>query len=303
MSLKPFFVIAFLLVSLFSSTQIFARETVLDLRVGYSQDFLQWSIASTPSGTVTPNILSELTWRNLEIIQTYAGVESYLGSNQRLAFIGHISYGSIYRGDNQDSDYNGDNRTGEFSRSNNSSDEGSTSSISLALGYDFFENSEFSLMPMLGYAENRQNLKMTNGFQTIPANGAFAGLNSSYDAKWSGPWLGFKLGNRGDIRFYLDYRAHFVDYVGLADWNLRSDFQHPVSFRHDANGFGQTLQLGLVFDVNETIALGMNYTYQDWQTDPGVDTIYFSNGAVGTTRLNEVVWTSDIYNFTIEVSF
>lgn len=303
MSLKSYFVIPALIVLLFTSIQIFARETVLDLRVGYSQDFLQWSIASTPSGTVTPNILSELTWKNLEIIQTYAGVETYLDYAQRLAFIGHVSYGSIYRGDNRDSDYNGDNRTGEFSRSNNSSDDGSTTSFSLALGYDIFSDAEFLLIPMFGYAENRQNLKMTNGFQTIPATGAFAGLNSSYDAKWSGPWLGFKLGNRGDIRFYLDYRAHFVEYVGLADWNLRTDFQHPVSFRHEADGFGQTLQLGIVFSVSESVALGMNYTYQDWQTDPGVDTVFFANGSVGTTRLNEVVWVSDIYNFTIEVLF
>ncbi len=303
MNLKSLLVAPIFITILAVSTQVYSRETSLDFRLGYSQDFLQWSIASTLSGTVTPNILSELTWQNIDVIQLYAGVEHYLDSRQRFAFIGHVSYGSIYSGDNQDSDYNGDNRTAEFSRSNNASDEGSTTSFSLALGYDIFSTTNIVLMPMFGYAEHKQNLKMTDGFQTIPASGAFAGLNSSYDASWSGPWLGFKLGNRGDIRFYLDYRAHIVEYVGLANWNLRTDFQHPVSFRHDADGFGQTLQLGLAFDVSERVALGVNYTYQDWQTDPGLDTVYFSSGAVGTTRLNGVDWTSDIYNFTVEVKF
>ncbi len=303
MKLQAFTTIPILLITLNTYALEYHRDTVLDFRIGQSQDFMQWSIASTLSGTVTPNILSELTWSNIDSIQTYVGVEHFLDSRRHFAFIGHISYGSIYSGDNQDSDYAGDNRTLEFSRSNNTSNEGSTTSFSLALGFDIFVNTDLILMPMFGYAEHKQNFKITDGYQTIPASGAFPGLNSSYDADWSGPWLGFKLGNRGDLRFYFDYRAHIVEYVGLANWNLRTDFQHPVSFRHDADGFGQTFQLGLAFDVNENFGLGLNYTYQDWQTDPGLDTVYFSNGNIGVTRLNEVVWTSDIYTFTVEVYF
>jgi hypothetical protein len=34
------------------------------------------------------------------------------------------------------------------------------------------------------------------------------------------------------------------------------------------------------------------FTYLKWSTDPGLDRLYYANGSVAETRLNEVNWDS-----------
>jgi hypothetical protein len=36
----------------------------------------------------------------------------------------------------------------------------------------------------------------------------------------------------------------------------------------------------------------LSYDFADWETDPGRDQVFLSNGTVGATRLNEVNWES-----------
>lgn len=280
-----------------------ASETVWDIRVGLGEDFLQWNIASDLAGVTTPNILSELTWDNLQSAQHFIGMEHYYGDSHRFALLWHVAYAHIFSGDNQDSDYFGNNRTQEFSRSNNSADDSSTFSYSVALGFNFGGNSKLIAMPMLGFAEHQQNMRMTDGFQTIPNIGAFSGLDSTYDATWNGPWAGFRFGLRGRVSFYVDYRYHSVDYEGVANWNLRTDFQHPVSFTHEADASGQTVTLALLFQISESSSLGVNYLRQDWESDSGIDRTYFSDNSIAEIKLNKVVWTSDAVTFNIHYRF
>lgn len=79
--------------------------------------------------------------------------------------------------------------------------------------------------------------------------GSFEGLNSTYDAKREGVWLGFDL--VWEISEGLDFSGTFeyywADYEGEADWNLRDDFAHPVSFRHDADGTGTVISICLKY--------------------------------------------------------
>ena len=93
------------------------------LLAGYRIDQLDWNIAGNNAGT-NPNILSELTWKDLEIYQVQFKPSVTLGNSHRggvrYHLRGMLGWGSIVDGSNQDSDYAGDNRTLEFSRSNNS---------------------------------------------------------------------------------------------------------------------------------------------------------------------------------------
>lgn len=274
--------------------QTLAAESSLDLDFGLRQDDLRWNIADTDG---VPDILSELTWSGLEIAELRVRGDRTADNGWHVR--GSAAYGWIYDGKNQDSDYLGSGRTLEFSRSNNDTKDDDTLDFSLAFGYRFRLSQESAptslyLIPLLGYSYHEQNLRITNGNQTIPATGPFPGLNSTYQTQWKGPWLGLELLGQGakNLSAFLLAEYHKADYYAEADWNLRSDFQHPKSFEHRADGEGYLVSFG----VSSTPRTGWGYRfsldYQEWKTDPGVDRTFFASGTVTDTRLNEVIWRS-----------
>jgi hypothetical protein len=287
-----------------------SAETEFTFSAGYRADDLDWNIAGDINGN-NPNVLSELTWDDVEIYQL-----KFQGSvvwPNIIAFRGYATYGWIFNGDNQDSDYLGDNRTFEFSRSNNSTDNDGVLDASLAVGYPFrFGQAVIgTLTPLLGYSYHEQNFKITDGYQTIPNTGPFPGLDSSYDTEWYGPWIGF------DLRFkarekttfahrfetYFTYEYHWPNYHAKADWNLRDDFAHPKSFEHDADGNGWKIGTGFNLWFHRNWALNFNYDYQDWSTDSGNDKVFFADGSTAKTKLNEVNWTSCALSLGVTLRF
>lgn len=276
------------------------------INMGYRRDDLDWSIAGVNG---TPNILSELKWKDIEIATISAGTTLFFESDWLISL--DFLYGRIYDGSNQDSDYLGDNRTLEFSRSNNSSDQGSVLDLSASVGYSWviplskhstYPTIEFR--PLVGLSYYSQNLKMTDGNQTfslpefslfLPPTGPFPGLDSSYDATWFGPWLGLKsivnLTESFSLSASLEY--HYAEYDGTANWNLRADFAHPESFTHEADGYGIVGDIEGKYRLNEKLSLNFSIKYQDWQADKdGIDTTFFSDGSSLTTKFNSANWQS-----------
>jgi len=272
-------------------------KTAFTLGAGYRSDDLDWNIAGDINGN-NPNILSELTWEDLGIFQvTLNNVTRFRGFYIR----GAIAYGWILSGDNQDSDYLGDDRTLEFSRSNNNSDEGNTFDATVGIGYQISIISDFlSVVPLVGYSHHEQNLTMTDGNQTIPTIGPFAGLDSTYETEWKGPWIGadivFRLPHEKkqfkDFSLRVSFEYHWADYYAEADWNLRTDFAHPKSFEHDADGNGWIISADWNIFFTHHLGLNMSVNYQTWDTDPSIDRTFLSNGTSANTRLNEVNWDS-----------
>lgn len=281
-----------------NQTPIFTyQDAEFYFNTGYRQDDLNWSIAGIGG---TPNILSELKWVDIEIATFNFGSTLYLKSNWLVNM--DLVYGRIYAGKNQDSDYNGDNRTLEFSRSNNNADQGDILEFSGSFGYRWrasinqqhiYPNLE--LRPQLGLSYHSQNLKAVDGYQTIPASGAFAGLDSNYDATWFGPWLGvdsrINFSEKFSVALNLEY--HHIEYDASANWNLRPDFAHPESFTHEAVGYGLVGSVSSQLQLNNKLSLNLSVDYQDWQAHRnGIDTTYFSNGTSLTTKFNGVNWRS-----------
>ncbi|WP_273150284.1 TonB-dependent receptor [Methylophaga thiooxydans] len=275
------------------------------LKTGYRRDELQWNKAGLGG---QPNILSELTWDDIEIATINLGATFYLKNNWFLN--GDIVWGEIFDGKNQDSDYLGNNRTMEFSRSNNGADEGNILDISVAFGHRFewplnqANTSRFELRPKLGLSYHSQNLKAVDGYQTIPANGAFAGLDSSYDTTWFGPWAGletiFIKHNKFELGLNLEY--HYIDYDAEAEWNLRSDFAQPVSFEHEADGSGWVAGINSKWYFSPDLAMTFDFEYQKWLADRnGVDKIYFSDGSEARLKFNEADWES--YGFSLGLNY
>lgn len=282
----------------------------LDVISGYRIDDFEWNIASDVTGTQTPDILSELKWNDIESWEI-KGKGQVIFENG-FVLDGILGFSSIFAGDNQDSDYDGDNRTLEYSRSNNSADQGYMLDFEIGFGYqinllDYIEEpilDELSFTPLLGYAHHSQNFTMTEGFQTIPANGPFGGLDSTYDAQWNGGWIGFELSGAFEAwQSLFRFEYHIADYYAEADWNLRSDFKHPKSYEHESNGDGFSFTGALGYKINPNWSANFWMEFRNWSADPGTDRTFYSDGTIGLTKLNEVNWTSAAFGVGLQYNW
>lgn len=281
----------------------------ITLDAGFRRDSLDWNIAGTNN---SPNVLSELTWRDLNIFQLKGELA---GANvEGTYFRASFDYGWVLSGENQDSDYAGDDRSLEFSRSINGVDGSTVWDASVGMGKEFFFGHKklHRLIPQAGFSYHSQNLRMTDGNQVLwnqdnallldpdflpQPLGPIPGLRSSYDATWSGPWIGvdtlWDLRESGNVRLRLE--AHWAWYSAEANWNLRSDFDHPVSFEHEADGRGFLLDLAWHgAPMRDRWVWGANLSFQRWTTDVGTDTTYLVDPCYCYVEgpLNEVNWSS-----------
>lgn len=284
-----------------------------DLSIGYRTDKLNWHIAGNLQGS-DPNVRSELTWSDLKIFQLQLANHTVI--KDRVYVRGHLGYGTVVSGSNRDSDYNGNNRTQEFSRSLNKADGNHVWDGSVGIGprFSFFE-STVVICPMLGYAVSEQDLNIVDGYQALTAPpatapiGPFTGLDSRYQTRWKGPWLGVDLlfsspctngpFSQIGVMFFGEY--HWVDYDAEANWNLRTDFAHALSFSHEAEGNGLVAGATLLFETKNRWAINVGMNVKEMTTDAGLDRIYFANGTTADTLLNEVQWRS--FTFETGVSY
>lgn len=265
------------------------------LSAGYRKDNLSWSIAD---GGV--NVASEVSWKKTAIAQLRAAGKLNLGRGWLVR--GIYSTGAVRSGNNQDSDYGGSNRTQEYSRSNNKTG-GAVRDLSIGVGrniraLDLESGGAMYVAPLAGLSIHQQRLTMYDGNQTIPASGAISGLNNSYNTQWKGSWLGVDalLEPGGNISLKATVEHHWVDYSAEADWNLRSDLSHPVSFKHVARGRGVLISAGASYQFSRNFLMNASIERQKWNTYSGYDQTNFSYGATGYYTLNPVSWDSRVFS-------
>lgn len=273
------------------------------LSMGYRRDQLDWNLAGNLQGQ-NPNVAFEMTWEDLEIYQIKS--QNRIQLDGPFSIDASVAFGLIQDGQSQESEFSMDNRQNEFLRSLSRSDDGYTLDLSLGLGYtlflvkdaDFWELDQIGLTLLGGYSGHVQSLTRTDGVQTIDTNdfyglGSFAGLDSGYDTRWIGPWLGLELFGKKDKYFSnirLDY--HWADYDAEGNYNLRNDLNHPKSYSHEAKGKGLVANVVLGMDLNSLWQLSLNTEWQNWSTGDGIDRLYYSDGSTQETVLNEVNYTS-----------
>ncbi len=284
----------------------------LSLAAGPRFDSLSWNTAGTDAGT-DPNILSELEWSG--VLSYQISGSGYLLADRYFYGRGQINYAWIQSGTVRDSDYGADNRAQEYSRSISETNGDQLWDVDAGGGYPFtFIQKRLILAPLLGFSVHRQNLRITNGQQVIsetppPGYGTppdvgplRSDLNSMYSARWFSLWTGFDVryqmaappSEAPPMEWSLSLAYHFwADYSAEADWNLRGDLEHPVSFRHDADAQGVSLQAQWLLRLSYRWALNLDLNYCHWTSDPGVSTVYpVQPYPIQTTRLNEVTWQS-----------
>ncbi len=268
------------------------RDGSSNIGYAYRQDQLHWSIAGPDN---TPNVLSELSWKDLKINEVTGYLDAYSCDYFYIKFSG--SYGKIFSGENRDSDYWENDREEEFSRSINNAGKGEVFNLSGALGYELPNYIDYFHLTLTGgYAWNVQHLWLFDGMQIIPVEEEIEGLNSSYHASWFGPWVGFSCAY--DLNclwdFFGDFEYHFVEYEGRGHWNLRTDF--ISDFSQNSTGHGVLFRLGFRYLVIDNLALTLTGEYSDWHADGGRHKVTVDFPAIGPAEIiahyNGVFWRS-----------
>ena len=263
----------------------------VSLTTGPRVDRFYWNIAGDSTGN-NPNVLSELTWKD---IRSYGVRASGVGALTESLYVrSSVGYGSIYHGSTTDSDYNGDDRTLLFAKSESKTQKGYLLDTSAGIGIALNPWDYLWVAPVIGASYNKQKFRITDGVTTFPAVTPLSGLNSTYSAQWYGPWAGIDLSYAfKDISVTSSLEYHVAYFKAEADWNLRSNLAHPKSFEQkNSNSGGMVANLGINYALNKQWSLSGTADYEMWRAYRGVDTTYFADGTSGSTRLNIVKWDS-----------
>lgn len=308
-------------------TNEYIKQSSFGFKTGYRVDQLDWSVGE-PTDPVLPNILSELNYEDITIIQGILDGSVDVGNSNYPNFTIHLrgmaGVGKIISGTSQDSDYAGDDRTLEWSRSISDVEDDFTVDFDFALGPKFYLNDEaFYILPMIGYSYHEVNMIATNGVQTVsnqanydtlvpplnpavlPPLGSFFGLHSSYDATMDGYFAGLEIGlaPTGNISVNINGKYHMYDYDALADWNLRTDLDHPVSFHHFGEGTGYSVHVDLLMQLSKEWDLTFSGDYRDWSSDPGNYIWYDNTGTAFFAHFNGSNWESYAGNIGLTYHF
>jgi hypothetical protein len=197
-----------------------------ELGVSYRLDNANWNIAGPYN---TPNILSELTWKELKSVDIHGGARlEGIGRFYGRAF---VDYAFILSGKNQDSDYDGDHRTLEYSRSVADASKGYLFDINSALGLPVISFPFFTIAGVLGYSYHEQKLWLYNGFIKICERNPeyvgkkIEGLDSYYKNRWSSPFVGVDFLSRlCGFALLGEWEYHFASFSGRGHWNLRKEY-------------------------------------------------------------------------------
>ena len=249
---------------------------------GYHQENLHWSIAGNSAGQ-SPNIYSELKWHAVGGAAVDAAVR--YGPGRRWVFFAEGSRVFTSTGRVSDKDYAGNNRTQNIYNENFAGSNGYSYSVSAGGGYRFLPGAKWELIPFIGYGVSGQRLTITD------AGGLYDFLNSVYQTSWFGPLVRvsalWRPGRRWTVTGVVTYRQ--VNYRAKADWNLITDFSHPVSFRHRADGFGIEGGIVVEYRIGRHMALLLAGDGFRWETGKGIDELYHPDAASQQTQLNEVI--------------
>ncbi|ANH80765.1 hypothetical protein A8C56_07025 [Niabella ginsenosidivorans] len=238
----------------------------------------KWSIAGNENGT-DPNILSELKFKNIRKTGGQLGVLWQFSPH--LSINAQVSQLHTFDGNATDIDYAGDDRTNPIVQLNFVSKKGKENDFKTSLHYLFMRHEKLRLAAGAGYYFSKSGYFL-HGVEKSDNKG-------NYVVRWRGPVVAFDGGiflyKKGGLQMALDYRYLF--YHADADWALRNDFAHPVSFTHNANGVGINVYTGLYYSFSSFFQLQLGGFLGYWHTGHGIDVLYMANGDLQKTKMNE----------------
>ena len=248
----------------------------------FTQNF-SWSVAGNYAGQ-NPNIYSELNWDKIKG-QVYC-IDVEYRFRKKFFVAGSSKYGGIKSGSITDADYKSDNRTDRSYYAQFSSGNSNLFNTNLSVGYVLIHKRKFILDASLGYGYQTESLNIRPGKEDSSI--ITTGLNSSYAITISGPHLGMHIQYNLTEKFSIGFlvRLQLLNYDGKADWNLATNFQHPVSFRQLATGYQLNNELRLGYVLNKNLKLFLSLENDHLKTSSGDDVLYKSSGDVFISHFN-----------------
>lgn len=268
-------------------------QVELEIGGAWREAALSWDIASDPTGTVTPNVLSALDWQDVTVLDVFAGLECRL-PNQLFARVDG-TLGNPVSGTMTDADYAADNRQQETRRSTGKVSGQRSLQGGFALGRYWALSSRWRMQTAVGGGFSTLELNNEQGYLQFDAahpdqTGSFAGLDSVYNAYWSGILV--RAGafyEHPQWQFGVTYSLYpNAHYDATARWNLRSDLAQPKSFDQDALGKGEQWEWRIGHEILPSHWLMLMLRTEDWQASQGDDRLYRPGRVPSLTRLNHV---------------
>jgi hypothetical protein len=253
----------------------------------------RWSIAGNAQGT-SPNVFSELIYNPVWLHGAYAKANIHFLKR----FTGSASYtrAAAFIGRGTDTDFGSDNRfnpTYTFSFTGN---KGTANKLNTFLSYSFLQKHPIQLKAGLGYEQYWQRFYMLS--KSIPD------LNTTYDARWNSGYASIS-GNLNLKKFYSEifFTYHLLKYKGDGNWNLVEKFQHPLSFRQTANGWGIEGGLSLHYCIYKFLQLNGEANILRWKTDTGTDKAFLTDPSTVLTQFNGALRKSLGFSAGVTASF
>jgi outer membrane protease len=248
--------------------------------VGIQQSRFDWSIAGNTAGT-SPNILSELIWKNLK--GPSFGLDIKYNITEKLTIKASNQYSNITKGDAEDTDYADDNRQNAFYFDLLNANKGYLYNGDLQLSYQLLKFDQFNINPIIGVSYNQQKFYLLES----ASNPESKGLNSTYQARYKGFDFGSEfVFKTQSFSIGATVLAGFYTYSAKANWNLIPDFAKPVSFTHKANSFALGGDINLSIPLNKNLKAEIDYKINNIKTYSGVDKAYYNNRNTEETQFN-----------------
>ncbi|RAJ02364.1 hypothetical protein LX64_03376 [Chitinophaga skermanii] len=250
----------------------------IDIAPQYSHQYTRWSIAGNAAGT-NPNVLSELIWKDIQTAGLLSTATIHV--NPSWFIRGEASWSGIISGTATDRDYGKDNRSEMLYNGFFDAGKGRVFEVKAGLGYEWHFNNDYVLQFNPDFVYQTQNLYLLPADANTPSN-----LRSTYNQQWKGVQLKVNFKIPLYSKFFLHPNIAYTQlrYNAVADWNMVPSFQHPISFKHQANGY--QIQPGLKLQFANKVFIQLQAAW--WHTGAGREWLYMANDDVHTTKLNEV---------------
>ena len=253
---------------------------------------LEWSVAGNEEG-LNPPVLSQLIWN--KIMKNEYGLSAAF-TIRRFEVLAVYCRSAIAKGEVDDIDYKNNGELLQSRRYNSA--KGNGYSFISGLRYFVYANTSNLKIGIDGGYKARSQKHILTG-----KDGSYQDLRSSYTTKWSGAYLGavafltlkkFRITSRIENGLY--------QYDGEGNWNLIPEYQHPISFIHTANkGYGITGEIGLGYRINKMLEAKISGRLSRYKVKNGYDYLFYANGNIAKTRLNEVIDRSGSIGFQLAI--
>ncbi|MGN6493455.1 MAG: hypothetical protein ACTHLE_15750 [Agriterribacter sp.] len=249
---------------------------------------MRFSIAGNLQGN-SPNILSELTWSNLQYFG--GGIKASYRIAHRWQMYTGLMYGSAIKGDVSDIDYVDDNRKGITSELYHSSHNSRLLTANAGWAFTVWQNNNWAIKAGLDYTFQKQKLYILNypGSNYSNDESYAEGLYSYYSTAWNQYGIStsaaFRKLKNTDIE--VTGIAAYCHQQAYGNWNLKQQYQHPKSFTHNSKGIAIQNRLTARFNKTKRVRPYLAYGFVFLHTKNGIDKLYLQTGRIAYTKLNE----------------